>query len=73
MVVGFAAMKTTLIALLALCLCLAGCGKKEPNETANELFVEAIELVSKAKSEETPISLRLSKVMRKHWLRFVKL
>ena len=43
-------------------MCLAGCGKKEPelrsekvitpDEAANELFVEAIELVSKAKSEE---------------------
>jgi hypothetical protein len=56
-------MKPTLIALLALGLCLSlGCGKKEPklstekvitpDEAANELFVEAIELVSKAKSEE---------------------
>ena len=54
-------MKTTLIALLALVVA-AGCGKKEPelstekvitpDEAANELFVEAIELVSKAKSEE---------------------
>ena len=54
-------MKPTLIALLALVVA-AGCGKKEPelstekvitpDEGANELFVEAIELVSKAKSEE---------------------
>jgi hypothetical protein len=54
-------MKTTLIALLALVVA-AGCGKKEPelrsekvitpDEAANQLFVEAIELVRKAKSEE---------------------
>ena len=38
--------------LLALVLGV-GCGKKAtPDEAANELFVEAIELVSKAKSEE---------------------
>ncbi|MBO34954.1 MAG: hypothetical protein CMO64_01995, partial [Verrucomicrobiales bacterium] len=63
-------MKPTYIALLALCLCLAGCGKKEvekaatkepelrsekvitPDEAANELFVEAVELVGKAQAEE---------------------
>ena len=54
-------MKPAFIALLALVVA-AGCGKKEPelrsekvitpDEAANELFVEAIELVSKAKSEE---------------------
>ena len=63
-------MKPTYIALLALCLCLAGCGKKDvekaatkepelrsekvitPDEAANELFVEAVELVGKAQAEE---------------------
>ena len=63
-------MRPTFIALLALCLCLSGCGKKEvekaaskepelrsekvitPDEAANKLFVEAIELVSEAKSKE---------------------
>ena len=45
-------MKPALLALLALVVA-AGCGKKAtPDEAANELFVEAIELVSKAKSEE---------------------
>jgi hypothetical protein len=53
-------MKQTLLILMA--VAVVGCGKKEPelstekvitpDEAANELFVEAIELVRKAKSEE---------------------
>jgi len=43
-------MKTTFIALLALCLCL-GCGKK-PDEAANVLFVEATKLISQAEAKE---------------------
>jgi len=51
-VVEWRQMKPSLIALLALVVA-AGCGKKAtPDEAANELFVEAIELVRKAKSEE---------------------
>ncbi len=59
-----AGMKATFIALLAVLLCVgAGCGKKEPelrsekvitpDEAANELFVEAVEMVSEAQSKET--------------------
>jgi len=47
-------MKNTFTGLLVLCLCLGGCGKKKtPDEAANELFVEAVELVNNAKSEES--------------------
>ena len=41
---------TAFTALLALFLCLIGCGN--PDEAANELFVEAVELVNKGKSKE---------------------
>ena len=59
--IELAAMKHVLMALLAMGVA-AGCGKKEPelstekvitpDEAANKLFVEAVELVSEAKSKE---------------------
>ncbi len=41
---------TPLTALLTLVLCLIGCGN--PDEAANQLFVEAVELVKKGESQE---------------------